>query len=299
MTIAFNQLQELNSLIDRFATDCNAAVAIPSVRMYRTTAPQPPVPMAYSPGFAIVGQGAKNLVVGNERYRYGSGDYLLTAMDVPVITQIVEASERVPYFCMTLSFDTLQIVDLLHRLPNPPSDHGAVQRGVAVNPLTPELLDGAVRLLRLLDRPDQVSVLAPLIQEEMLFRLLTGPDGPRLRNIAMAGSQTHKIGRAIDWLRLNFARPLKVEFLADHVGMSLSSLHHHFKSFTAMTPVQYQKQLRLQEARRLMLVDKLDVASAGHQVGYLSPSQFSREYARLYGASPGRDISGIREAVAA
>ena len=164
MTIAFNQLQELNSLIDRFATDCDAAQAIPSVRMYRTTAPQPPVPMAYSPGFAIVGQGAKNLVVGNERYRYGSGDYLLTAMDVPVITQIVEASERVPYYCMTLSFDTLRIVDLLHRLPNPPSDHGTVQRGVAVNPLTPELLDGAVRLLRLLDRPDQAPVLAPLIE---------------------------------------------------------------------------------------------------------------------------------------
>jgi len=172
-------------------------------------------------------------------------------------------------------------------------------RGVAVNTAPAELLDASVRLLRLLARPHDIPAMAPLIEQEILYRLLTGPFGPRLVQIAMTESPSNKIARAIAWLRENFTRPLRVEELSECVGMSVSSLHHHFKAVTAMTPMQYQKQLRLQEARRLMLIERLDVGTAGYSVGYQSPSQFSREYSRLYGLSPLRDVRAAQERIAA
>jgi AraC-like DNA-binding protein len=171
-------------------------------------------------------------------------------------------------------------------------------RGVAVNAAPAELLDASVRLLRLLDRPEDIPVMAPLIEQEILYRLLTGPFGPRLLQITMTESPGNKISQAIAWLRENFTRPLRLEALAERVGMSVSSLHHHFKAVTAMTPMQYQKQLRLREARRLMLMERLDVGTAGYTVGYQSPSQFSREYRRLYGLSPLRDVGATLERIA-
>lgn len=295
MTIAFNQLQELNSLIARFAAEGDTETAISSIRLHRRTSAGMPLHSSYRPGFAIVGQGAKSLIVGNETYRYGGGDYVLSAVDIPVVSQVTEASAAVPYLCVSMAIDTMKISSLLNRVQIRHSETLPQVRGIAVSPVTPELLDATVRLLRLLDRPEDIAVLAPLIEEELLFRLLSGPDGVRLSNIVIAESQTHKIGKAVEWLREHYARPLRIEHLAEQVNMSVSSLHHHFKSFMAMTPVQYQKQLRLQEARRLMLIEKLDVGSAGHRVGYQSPSQFSREYARLYGTSPMRDIGDMRE----
>jgi transcriptional regulator GlxA family with amidase domain len=170
------------------------------------------------------------------------------------------------------------------------------QRGIVVNDATPELLDAMVRLLRLLDSPSDIAAMGPLIEQEILYRILTGPAGSQLINIAMSDSQGSRITKAIAWLRENFARTLRIDELAEHVSMSTSSFHHHFKTITAMTPVQYQKQLRLHEARRLMLVERLDAGTAGHRVGYQSPSQFSREYSRLYGLSPSRDVDAVLSA---
>jgi AraC-like DNA-binding protein len=164
-------------------------------------------------------------------------------------------------------------------------------RAVAVNKANPDLLDAVARLLRLLDRPQDIAAMAPLIEQEILYRVATGPFGPAQLQIAMLETPTNRVAQAIAWLRQNFTRPLRIEELAQHVGMSPSSLHHHFKAVTAMTPMQYQKQLRLHEARRLMLSERLDVGSAGYSVGYQSPSQFSREYSRLYGLPPLRDVT--------
>jgi AraC-like DNA-binding protein len=209
---------------------------------------------------------------------------------------VVEASPQVPHFCITMAISSEKVLDLMSRADLGRSRQPAKgQRGIIVNAATPELLDASVRLMRLLDRPSDIAAMAPLIEQEILYRILIGPAGGQLINMAVSDSQGNRIVRAIAWLRSHFASPLRIEELADHAGMSVSSFHHHFKSITAMTPVQYQKQLRLHEARRLMLAEGLDVGNAGHRVGYQSPSQFSREYSRLYGLSPLRDVSAMLE----
>lgn len=205
-----------------------------------------------------------------------------------------------PHLCLGMAIDSEKLLELLSRIDVPrPAAHTDGQRGMVVNVAPPELMDAVVRLLRLLDRPGDIPAMEPLIEQEILYRVLTGPHGARLINIATTDSHSNRIARAVAWLKENFARPLRIEDLAERVNMSVSSFHHHFKSVTAMTPVQYQKQLRLHEARRLMLVERLDAGTAGHRVGYQSPSQFSREYSRLYGASPARDVDGVREMIAA
>ena len=196
----------------------------------------------------------------------------------------------VPHFCISLAIDSEKLLDLMRRVPiDPPAEPANAQRGIVVNTATPELLDAAIRLLRLLDRPADIAAMAPLIEQEILYRILTGPAGGQLMNIIAAGSHGNRIARAIAWLRENFARQLRIEDLADHIGMSVSSFHAHFKRVTAMSPRQYQKLLRLQEARRLLLTDALDAATAAFRVGYQSPSQFSRDYRRAFGAPPGAD----------
>jgi AraC-like DNA-binding protein len=240
-------------------------------------------------------QGEKSLTLGDEVYRYGFGDYLVISIELPVLSQVTQASETTPLlgFGMAINPDRLKEVmgsANVARSATPPDDI----RGVAVNKAAPDLLDASLRLLRLLDAPQDIPVLTPLIEGEILYRLLTGPFGPRLRQIAITETPSNRIAAAIAWLKENFMRPLRIEELADRVGMSVSSLHHQFKAVTAMTPMHYQKQLRLHEARRLMLVELLDVGSAGYAVGYQSPSQFSREYTRLYGKSPLRDVGGLR-----
>jgi AraC-like DNA-binding protein len=244
-------------------------------------------------------QGAKSLEVGSDVYRYGVGDYLVVSLDLPVVSRVVEASPEAPYLGLGLKIDAQQLKEVMGRLVTRPAGAPEAMRGVAVNTAPPELVDAALRLLRLLDRPEDIPAMAPLIEQEILYRLLTGPLGPRLQQIAMAETAGNKVAQAIAWLRQNFARPLRVEELAGHVGMSDSSLHHHFKAVTAMTPMQYQKQLRLHEARRLMLTEHMDVGTAGYSVGYQSPSQFSREYSRLYGISPLKDVGTARLPIAA
>jgi AraC-like DNA-binding protein len=249
----------------------------------------------YEPGLALVAQGAKQVLLGEENYRYDQANYLVTSIDLPVSSQVVDASPERPYLCVMLRFDARAIAELLADadLPASPVTAG---RGIAVSPLSEELLDTVLRLVRLLVAPRDLPVLAPLIERELLYRLLTSEQGPRLCHVATAGSRSHQISHAIDWLKNHYREPLRIDALATVVNMSPSSLHHHFRAITAMSPLQYQKQLRLQEARRLMLAGHCDVASAAHRVGYESPSQFSREYSRLFGAPPLRDVELLRRA---
>jgi AraC-like DNA-binding protein len=211
---------------------------------------------------------------------------------------VTQASVKHPHLGLGMAIDSARLREVLERV-SVPSVAAAVDatRGVAVHTAPPELLDVTLRLLRLLETPQDIPAIAPLIEQEILYRLLTGPCGPTLLRIAAIDSPSNKIAKAIAWLRQHYRHQLRIEELARHVGMSVSSLHHHFSAVTAMTPMQYQKRLRLHEARRLMLVERLDVGSAGYHVGYQSPSQFSREYSRLYGLSPLRDVESVLKPV--
>ncbi|MGV1788999.1 AraC family transcriptional regulator N-terminal domain-containing protein [Rhizobium sp. A37_96] len=301
MTLPFNPNQELASIVARFAVeDGEFATPIPSVTLHRQSADTPLQHRAYRPAFAVVVQGRKSLTLGADTFHYGAGQYVLTALDLPVSTQITGVANATPYLCFAMSLESDRLNELLSRVSIPRQAlTGDAMRGLAVSHAPPELLDATLRLIRLLDTPDDIPAMAPLIEQEILYRLLTGPDGPRLLQIATAEGQSNRVARAVSWLRSNFAQPLRIEELAERVGMSVSSLHHHFKAVTAMSPMQYQKQLRLHEARRLMVVEQLDVGSAGHRVGYQSPSQFSREYSRLYGLPPLKDVEAMRSAAAA
>lgn len=287
---------ELAAIIDRSTgSDGHHATALPALNFFRAGVPGTQVCAMYEPGLAVVAQGAKQALLGDETYRYDQANYLITSIDLPVSSQVIDASPERPYLCAMLRFDGRVIAELLADADLPPSSATSA-RGIAVSPLSEELLDTVLRLVRLLDTPRDLPVLAPLIERELLYRLLTSEQGPRLRHVATAGSRSHQISHAIDWLKNHYDEPLRIEALAGAVNMSSSSLHHHFRAVTAMSPLQYQKQLRLQEARRLLLARHCDVASAAHRVGYESPSQFSREYSRLFGAPPMRDVEQMRRA---
>ena len=300
LTFSPDAYRELADIVSRTAaTDGPFETAIRGLHFSRYAAPTPHNHVAQWPCFGLVLQGAKCLELGSDTYRYGVGDYLVVSLDLPVASRVTEASAERPFLGMGLAIDPERVKDVLARVDVVPVNGASDMRGVAVQVAAPELLDATLRLLRLLDRPQDIAALAPLLEQEILYRLLTGPLGPRLLQIATADTPSNRIAQAIDWLRGNYSRPLRIEDLAERVGMSVSSLHHHFKAVTAMTPIQFQKQLRLHEARRLMLVERMDVGSAGYHVGYHSPSQFSREYSRLYGQSPLRDASAARLQVAA
>ena len=298
LTPADGPYREMASIIDRFAIgDGEFSTAIGSLFLSRRSQPTDPVRTAQWPCFALVVQGEKSLGLGAELYRYGVGDYLIVSVDLPVVSRVTRASSARPHLGLGMAIAPDRLNEVLGRF-NPLRSvvtPAGVMRGVSVNTAPADLVDASLRLLRLLDRPEDITAMAPLIEQEILYRLLTGPFGPHLLQMAMAETPSNRIARAIARLRENFARPLRIEALAEHAGMSVSSLHHHFKAVAAMTPMQYQKQLRLHEARRLMLIEKMDVGSAGYSVGYQSPSQFSREYSRLYGRPPLRDVGFNRE----
>ncbi len=291
---------EIARLVARYAKDDHPELAIDGLYLTRRCSPSGRLHVDQRPSFWLVAGGRKCLTVGDQDLHYGVGDCLLVALDLPATARILQASEAEPHLCVGVAINPARLAELIGRLPEQASTAppGGV-RGVAVNPASPELLDATLRLLRLLDRPGDVAAMAPLIEQEILYRLLSGPQGARLMHIAMAEGQGQRVTRAVAWLRQHFDQPLRIELLAEHVGMSESSLHHHFKAVTNMTPMQYQKQLRLYEARRLMLVEGLDVGAAGFSVGYQSPSQFSREYRRLYGLPPARDLEALRTPIAA
>jgi AraC-like DNA-binding protein len=240
----------------------------------------------------------KRVVSGSDVHVYDAAHYLVTSVDVPMAHQVLAASPEKPFMSLTLELDVMVLAELLMNAPpRGREDPGESKSRVEVGSLDRKLLWAFLRLLDLLDHPRDIPVLAPLIVKEISYRLLTGEVGHRLRQIVSARSYGHQIAKAIEWLKDNFRSSFLVKELADLVGMSPSSFHAHFHSLTALSPIQYQKKLRLLEARRIMLVDKLDASDAGYRVGYESPSQFSREYSRLFGAPPSKDLKNLRNDV--
>ena len=247
------------------------------------------------PAFCVIAQGSKEVLLGNDRYQYDPMHYLLATAELPIVSQILEASEAKPYLSLRLDLDPTLVGSVMVEAGYPSVQRGANVKAIDVSPLDANLLDAVVRLVRLIDSPADAHVLAPLIKREIIYRLLMGAQGSRLRQIAVLGGYTHHIARAVDRLRKEFDQPLRIETIARELGMSVSGFHHHFKSVTAMSPLQFQKQLRLQEARRLMLGQNLDATTAAYRVGYDDASHFNREYKRLFGAPPMRDVERLRE----
>lgn len=248
----------------------------------------------YIPLVSVTVQGFKRSIIGSEEYRYGEGHCLIAGVDIPSVNFVTVASEEHPFLAATLFLDRQLITQLMPDLPPARNADETDCRGMLVTEADPYVLDAFLRLTELLDAPDQISVLAPMIIREIHFRLLTGPHGGRLRALNTVGSQSNQVARAISWLRENYKDPLLVENLAKMVNMAPSTFHRHFKEITTLSPLQYQKRLRLYEAQRLMLLDKMDAAEAGLAVGYESPTQFSREYKRQFGDPPHRDVSRLR-----
>jgi AraC-like DNA-binding protein len=253
-------------------------------------------PLLHHPALCVIAQGAKRVMLGGEPYEYDESRYLVFSVDLPISSRIVRATPPRPYLCFRLDIDPAEVADLLLRAPQAPA--ARTRRGLCLASTTAEMLDAVLRLARLMDTPDDAALLAPLARQEILFRILKGPEGAQLAHIGLGNTPAFRVAKAISWLKANFKAPLRVEALAGQVHMSASSLHHHFRAVTAMSPLQYQKQLRLQEARRLLLSGGVDAARAAHAVGYESPSQFSREYARCFGAPPSRDVQRLRRQAA-
>ena len=298
--LASSPRKSIGNIIARLAGSGETkTTAVSGLSIFRWDQPTEPVSGLYEPSVCMVMQGAKRVTLGEDTYVYDAEHYLITSIHLPATYQVLKASPAKPFLGLSLALDLQEVSQLMANSPLPPPRSQQSGRGMGTGNVTPELLDAVHRLVALLETEPDIPILAPLIQREILYRLLTGELGPRLRQIAVAGSQSRQIGRAIQWLKGNFTEPLHIERLASQAGMSVSTFHHHFRSMTALSPLQYQKQLRLQEARRLMLAERLDAASAGFQVGYESPSQFSREYSRLFGAPPLRDIARLRRGTAA
>jgi AraC-like DNA-binding protein len=269
--------------------------AIPGLSLSRWDAPNQPTSYMYEPSLCVVAQGVKRVLLGDDTYVLDVHRFLITSVDLPTVTQIIQASREKPYLSLILKLDQHEMSQLMADSNLPPPRAQQSSRGMATGAVTLPLLSAFQRLIDLLAEPEDIPILAPIIQREIIYRLLVGDQGARLRQIASAGSQSHQIAQAIDWLKRHYIRPLRIDDLAAQAHMSPSTFHHHFRALTAMSPLQYQKWLRLNEARRLMLTEHLDAATAALQVGYASPSQFSREYSRMFGAPPLRDITYLRQ----
>jgi AraC-like DNA-binding protein len=254
----------------------------------------------YVPQFCVTAQGSKALSLGGTSYRYDPANYIISTVGLPMTAQVVEASPSEPYLGLRLALDPSVVTSVMIEsgLMQPRGHAGGV-KALAVSPLDGDLLDATVRLVRLIDRPNEYRVLAPLVTREIVYRLLTGEQAGRMHHLATFGGHAHRMVRAVEKLRKNFDKPLRIESIAKELGMSLSAFHAHFKTVTAMSPLQYQKHLRLQEARRLMLAEDFDAAEAGYRVGYDDPSHFTREYKRHFGEPPARDVERLREAATA
>jgi AraC-like DNA-binding protein len=276
----------------------NRATEIPGVTLHRRTAPTAPCSATYEPGVTVIAQGRKRVDLGRTTFTYGESRYLLTSLDLPIVSQITEASEEMPCLAMSLKLEMPVIRELLSREEIQTAEPSSNTPAMATGAVTVEFLSAFCRLIDLLDTPQDIPFLSGLIQREIIYRILRGPEGARLRAIATLGDQSHRTAKAIAWIKANYAKPLRLEDLAQIAGMGLSTLHNHFRALTAMSPLQYQKQLRLQAARGRMLVDGLDAAGAAFAVGYESASQFNREYSRLFGQPPMRDIRTLRSITA-
>ena len=270
------------------------ATEIPRLSLHQRTAPTAPCPATYEPSVTVIAQGRKQVDLGRTTYIYDPSRFLLTSIDLPLVSRVVEATEDSPCLAFLLKFDMAVVRDLLSRdelqMRDAPADSPAISTGET----TAEFLSACCRMLDLLENPPDIPFLSGLIEREIVYRILSGPQGARLREIATLGDQSHRTAKVIAWLKTNYAKPFRVDDLAHMAGMGVSTLHHHFRALTAMSPLQYQKQLRLQAARARMLTDDVDAATVAFEVGYESASQFNREYSRFFGQPPLRDIRALR-----
>ena len=292
--MATDDLTAIAAAVERYTgSDGAYDTAVPGLTLFRSSEPSGHDAVVYVPSLVIVTQGAKEVIVGDEAYRYGAAQSLLVSVDIPAAARVVEASRNRPCLTVRISLDSAVVGELLAD-GTAASPAGPPERGLGVMAVERPLLDAVARLVSLLDTPRDVAALAPLVLREITYRVLTGPQGSRLRQIASAGAPAHRIALAIRWQKAHFAEPLSIESLARRAGMSPSAFHLHFKAVTALSPLQYQKRMRLQEARRLMLGEGLEAAEAAFRVGYESPSQFGREYRRMFGAPPRRDVAALK-----
>jgi AraC-like DNA-binding protein len=271
--------------------------AIPGLKLFYSAYPTEAETKNQSPSICLIGQGAKRVFLGSDVHIYNVAHYIITSVDLPVTYQIIEASPEKPFLSLTLELDLMLLAELLIAGTPWSTFNKEAKSGIAVGELTPKLLWAFIRLIDLLDHPTDIPILAPLMLKEIYYRLLSGELGPRIRQIIFDKTHSSQMFKAINWLKENYKKNFQVKTLADLVGMSPSSFHSHFSSFTSLSPIQYQKRLRLIEARRLMFVDLIDAADAAFTVGYESASQFSREYSRLFGAPPSKDQKLLRNDV--
>lgn len=291
--------KELATLISRHATvEGKQHTTLPDLQLLRTSNVSQPLHSIYSPSLIVIAQGAKIVTLGDEVYQYDANSYIITSVDLPIIGRIVDATSQKPFLSVQISFRTDQIWDILKETDNILTGKMASERGLVVNKTNIDLLDAVLRLVRLLDTPEDIHILAPLTKSEILYRILQNDHRNVIKQFAIKGSHSYSIGQIIKLINDEFDRPLRIEELALKLNMSASSLHSHFKRVTGMSPLQYQKTIRLQEARRLLLTDSsLDAASVGFKVGYESPSQFSREYTRMFGLPPISDVKQLKNSL--
>ncbi|NNU83231.1 AraC family transcriptional regulator [Geobacillus sp. BMUD] len=295
MKSIIEQQHELVVLIERHTgKDGVYETEIPSLLLFRESHPTTPKHGVQRPAFCLIVQGRKDVWLAGERFTYNPTHYLVASVDLPVISQVVEASEQTPYLALRMEFALHQIVELLQHTDNDVSLQKKPKRAMFVSAVEPPLLDAVMRLVRLLDTPEHIDVLAPIYKKEILYRVLHGPYGDVLQQMAVQTSHARQIYHVIEYIKEHYHQPIRIEELADLSHMSAASLHRHFKEVTGMSPIQFQKQLRLQEARRLLLTELIDAADVAFQVGYESPSQFSREYSRLFGRPPKEDAKRLR-----
>ena len=287
--------EELVERMTRALPEDGVLEASPGFFLARSAKQTEPILSMHEPAFCFVAQGGKRVLLGEEVFRYDPWHFLIFTVDLPVSFQVEEASEERPYLGLRLDLDPALVASVMLESGAETKRADARVKAMDVSPIEAELLDAVVRLVRLLDKPGEQKMLASLITREIIYRLLAGGQGARLGHlVASSGGDARRISRAIERLREHYNEPLKIEDIAREMGMSVSGFHHHFKSVTAMSPLQFQKQIRLQEARRLMLGEDMDAASAGVRVGYEDPSYFSRDYKKLFGAPPQRDIARLR-----
>ncbi len=287
--------EELVERIARALPEDGVRDIFPGFRIVRSSDPSEPIHSVYQPAFCYIAQGSKQALLNDEVFRYDPGNYLIYTVDLPLTFRVVEASKDRPYLGFRLNLDPSLVASVVMEAAPERRKGDASIKAIAVSPTDPNMLDAVVRLVRLIDSPSESAVFAMPIMREIVFRLLAGGQGARLGHLLASGGNTHRIAKAIERLRNNLDQPLKIENFASDLGMSVSGFHHHFKSVTAMSPLQFQKNLRMQEARRLMLAEDLDAASAAFRVGYEDPSYFGRDYKKQFGAPPQRDIACLRE----
>ncbi|MGV6874110.1 AraC family transcriptional regulator N-terminal domain-containing protein [Pseudochelatococcus sp. B33] len=292
------QLTALTDIIGRHAPENGThPCPLPGVKLLRSSTPTMPMPVIYKPTLCLVAQGRKRAVLGTTAFIYDPASYLIASVDLPVMGAVIEATADRPYLCLQIDLDMAVLGELAIHHPARHPDAGEVAAGLTLNKTTPALLGAALRLVGLLDTPEDIEALAPLTIREILYRLLTGASSNIIRQMAQADSRLNQIARAIVWIRTHFRDVCPIEQAAEIAGMSRSTFHAHFKAITSMSPLEFRTHLRMQEAQRLMVSDAMDAASAGFSVGYGSPSQFSRDYARIFGMPPARHASRLRNTV--